>query len=73
MNFLMIESLQRFHYYYGEDFKVEYPTGSGQQMTLWEAARQISRRLSHLFLQRDGRRAVYGTTDLFQRIRTGGT
>ena len=66
MNFLLIESLQRFHYYYGDDFKVEYPTGSGQQMTLWEVARQISRRLSHLFLQRDGHRAVYGTTDLFQ-------
>jgi hypothetical protein len=66
MNFLMIESLQRVHYYYGDEFKVEYPTGSGQQMTLWNVARQVSRRLSHLFLQRDGRRAVYGNVELFQ-------
>ena len=66
LNFLLIESLQRFHYYYGESFKVEYPTGSGRQVTLWDAAREISRRLSHLFLQRDGRRAVYGSTQLFQ-------
>ncbi|MGC2001978.1 MAG: hypothetical protein WA658_19130, partial [Candidatus Acidiferrales bacterium] len=66
LNFLLIESLQRFHYYYGDNFKVEYPTGSGRQVTLWDAAREISRRLSHLFLQRDGRRAVYGSTQLFQ-------
>ncbi|MFZ1975862.1 MAG: hypothetical protein WAU89_23675 [Candidatus Acidiferrales bacterium] len=67
LNFLLIESLQRFHYYYGDNFKVEYPTGSGRQVTLWDAAREISRSLSHLFLQRDGRRAVYGSTQLFQQ------
>jgi hypothetical protein len=66
LNFLLIESLQRFHYYYGDNFKVEYPTGSGRQVTLWDAAREISRGLSHLFLQRDGRRAVYGSSQLFQ-------
>jgi hypothetical protein len=66
LNFLMIESLQRVNYYYGESFKVEFPTGSGRQMTLWDVARQVSRRLSHIFLQKDGRRAVYGNVELFQ-------
>jgi hypothetical protein len=66
MNFLMIESLQRVHYYYGDGFKVECPTGSGQQKTLWEVAQEVSRRLSHIFLQKDGRRAVYGDVELFQ-------
>jgi len=67
LNFLMIESLQRVHYYYGDEFKVEYPVRSGQQKTLWEAARDISHRLSCLFLRRDDRRAVYGNVDLFQK------
>ena len=66
LNFLMIESLQRVNYYYGDGFKVECPTGSGQQMTLWDVAQEISRRLSHLFLRKDGRRAVYGDVALFQ-------
>ncbi|MFZ3214812.1 MAG: hypothetical protein WA192_02020 [Candidatus Acidiferrales bacterium] len=66
INFLAIESLQRVHYYYGDTFKVECPVGSGKQMTLWEAAREISVRLSHLFLRRDGKRAVYGDMELFQ-------
>ena len=67
LNFLMIESLQRVHYYYGDGFKVELPTGSGQQKTLWEVAQEVSRRLSHIFLRKDGRRAVYGDVDLFQK------
>ena len=66
LNFLMIESLQRVHYYYGEGFTVEFPTGSGQQKTLWEVGREVSRRLSHIFLAKDGRRAVYGDVELFQ-------
>jgi Glycosyl hydrolase family 63 C-terminal domain len=67
LNFLMIESLQRVHYYYGDEFKVEYPMRSGQQKTLWEAARDISQRLSSLFLRKEDRRAVYGDVDLFQK------
>jgi hypothetical protein len=67
LNFLMIEALQRVHHYYGDDFKVECPTGSGQQMTLWDVGREVSRRLSHIFLQKDGRRAVYGDVELFQK------
>jgi hypothetical protein len=66
LNFLLIEALQRIHYYYGDEFKVEYPTGSGAQLSLWQAARDISRRLSHIFLRSDGRRPVYGNTALFQ-------
>jgi hypothetical protein len=66
LNFLLIEALQRVHYYYGDGFKVEFPTNSGRQMTLWNSASEISRRLAHLFLRRDGRRAVFGDSALFQ-------
>jgi hypothetical protein len=67
LNFLLIESLQRFHYYYGECLKVECPTGSGHMMTLWEVAEEISRRLTSVFLRgSDGRRPVYGGNELFQ-------
>lgn len=60
MNFLLIESLQRFHHYYGDDFKVECPGGSGNKVTLHEAAAEISRRLSRIFLKDEaGHRAVY--------------
>jgi hypothetical protein len=59
INYLIIEALQRFHYYYGNDFKVECPTGSGQFMTLWEVAEELGRRLSRLFLKgADGQRPV---------------
>ena len=51
LNFLIIESLQKFHHYYGSDFHVECPTGSGNFMTLEEAAAELSRRLSRLFLK----------------------
>ncbi|MGB9178507.1 MAG: hypothetical protein WCB68_04600 [Pyrinomonadaceae bacterium] len=67
VNFLIIESLQKFHYYYGDDFKVECPTGSGQMLTLWEVAAEISRRLSRIFLRDEGgRRPVFGQIDKFQ-------
>jgi hypothetical protein len=66
LNFLLIESLQRIHYYYGDEFKVECPVGSGKQLTLWEASAEISHRLSHIFLRRDGRRPVYGNSATFQ-------
>jgi hypothetical protein len=66
MNILLIESLQRIHYYYGDEFKVECPVGSGKQMTLWQAAGEISHRLSHIFLRRDGKRPVYGDVSVFQ-------
>jgi len=67
MNFLLIESLQRFHHYLGNEFKVECPTGSGQMMTLSEVAGEISRRLSRIFLRNeDGHRPVAGAVEAFQ-------
>ena len=67
VNFLLVEALQRFHYYLGDDFKVECPTGSGQYLTLWEVAAELSRRMSNIFTRDDdGRRPVYGDIDKFQ-------
>ena len=67
VNFLLIESLQKFHFYLGDSFKVEFPTGSGKLMTLWEIAGEMSRRLTHIFLPApDGRRPVFGGTQKFQ-------
>jgi hypothetical protein len=67
VNYLIIESLQKFHHYLGDDFKVECPTGSGQMMNLWEVSAEISRRLSRTFLRgQDGRRPVYGQSEKFQ-------
>lgn len=67
-NFLLIESLQRYHYYYGDDLKVECPHGSGKQCTLWEVAAEISRRLMKIFLaDKNGMRPVYGNDELFQK------
>jgi hypothetical protein len=67
INFLLIESLQKFHYYLGDDFKVECPTGSGQMMTLWEVASELSQRLIRIFLRNSsGQRPVYGGTQKFQ-------
>jgi hypothetical protein len=67
VNYLMIEALQKFDYYYGADFKVEFPTGSERMMTLWEVSQELSRRLSHIFLQdEEGRRPVYGSLEQFQ-------
>jgi hypothetical protein len=61
VNYLVIESLQRLHHYYGESFKVECPTGSGRWMTLWEVAAELSSRLIGLFLEGpDGRRPAHG-------------
>ena len=48
-NFLLVESLQKFHHYLGEDFKVEFPTGSGTMMTLWEVAGELSRRMTGIY------------------------
>jgi hypothetical protein len=67
LNFLLIESLQRFHHYFGSDLRVECPTGSGQLMNLWQVARELSQRLMRIFLRRpDGTRPVYGGTEIFQ-------
>jgi hypothetical protein len=68
VNYLLVESLQQFHHYYGDDFKVECPTGSGQYLTLDQIADELSRRLMRIFLRDDrGRRAVFGGDELFHR------
>ena len=67
VNYLLIESLQKFHHYYGEDFKVECPARSGRESDLWQVAAEISRRLIRIFLRgSDGRRPVSGGTEIFQ-------
>jgi hypothetical protein len=67
VNYLIIESLQTFHYFFGDDLKVECPTGSGQMMNLWNTAAALSRRLTHIFLRApDGHRPVYGGIEKFQ-------
>jgi glycosyl hydrolase family 63 len=67
INFLLIEALQKFHHYYGDEFLVECPTGSGQTLTLWQVADELSRRLTHIFLRgADGHRPVFGTNETFQ-------
>lgn len=67
VNFLLIESLQKFHFYLGDSFKLECPTGSGNEMTLWEAASELSQRLMRIFLKdSSSRRPVYGGTQKFQ-------
>jgi len=66
-NYLLIESLQKFHFYFGDEFKVEFPTNSGNMLTLWEVAGELSRRLTRIFLQDEqGRRAVYTGVEKFQ-------
>ncbi len=67
VNFLLIESLQKFHHYLGDDFKVECPTGSGQMMTLWEVASELSQRLIKIFSKDSTeQRPLYGGSNLFQ-------
>ncbi|HYQ90624.1 MAG TPA: glucosidase, partial [Candidatus Competibacteraceae bacterium] len=67
LNYLLIESLQQFHYYLGDDYHVECPTGSGREATLWEVATELSRRLLTIFLKDEsGRRPLYGGIEKFQ-------
>ncbi|HEV8642498.1 MAG TPA: glucosidase [Methylomirabilota bacterium] len=67
MNFLLIEALQKFDYFYGHRFQAEFPTRSGRVLTLWDVAAELSRRLTRLFLRdADGRRPVHGGAGKFQ-------
>jgi Mannosylglycerate hydrolase MGH1-like glycoside hydrolase domain len=67
VNGLIIRALLQYYAYYGNDFTIECPTGSGRHMTLYQVAQEISRRLSSIFLRNDdGRRPVYGGTAKFQ-------
>jgi hypothetical protein len=67
VNYLLIEALQKFDYFYGENFKVEFPTGSERMLTLWEVAQELEKRLAQIFLKdEDGNRAVFGGYEKFQ-------
>ena len=67
LNFLLIESLQKFAHFYGDDFMVEFPTRSGNWITLWQASLELEKRLVSLFRRGDdGRRPFLGDVDLFQ-------
>jgi mannosylglycerate hydrolase MGH1-like protein len=68
VNYLIIESLQKFHHYYGDDFRVECPTGSGNFVTINDVANELSARLSRLFLRdASGRRPAFGHWEKLQR------
>jgi hypothetical protein len=70
MNVLLIRALLQFYLYYGDNFKIECPTGSGNLMNLFEVAREISDRLTRIFLRdKSGRRPVFGSTEKFQTDR----
>jgi hypothetical protein len=67
VNVLIIRALQNFYLYYGDNFKIECPTGSGKMMNLFEVSKEISDRLTNTFLRnKHGKRPVYGGTEKFQ-------
>ncbi|MES2345707.1 MAG: glucosidase [Chlamydiota bacterium] len=67
LNYLLIETLQKYHYYLGDEFKVECPTDSGNYVSLWDVASEINHRLIKIFLKdENGRRPVYGGIEKFQ-------
>jgi hypothetical protein len=67
VNYLLIESLQRFHHYYGDEFKIEHPTGSGRMHTLKEIAQDLSDRMVNIFTKdKEGKRAVFGECEKLQ-------
>ena len=67
VNLLIIRALLNFYLYYGDNFKIECPTGSGRMMNLFEVAQEIADRLARIFLRdRSGRRPVYGGSKRFQ-------
>lgn len=67
MNFLMIESLRKFHYFYSDDFRIEYPTRSGNYYSLKEVGTKLAERLLKIFLKdENGRRAVFGANEKLQ-------
>ena len=67
INYLLIESLQKFNHYYGDSLKVEFPTGSKQMLNLGEVATELSHRLIKLFLRSaEAKRPIYGDLKIFQ-------
>lgn len=67
VNALIIRALLSYYLYYGDNFKIECPTGSGKMMNLFEVSKEIAARLTRIFLQDErGRRPVYGGAEKFQ-------
>ncbi|WP_222849084.1 MGH1-like glycoside hydrolase domain-containing protein [Trebonia kvetii] len=67
LNFLMVSVLERYHRFYGDDYTVEYPTGSGQHLSLGMVAADLADRLISIFTQdKDGKRACFGGTEVMQ-------
>jgi hypothetical protein len=67
VNYLIIESLLKFHKYYGDDFKIEYPSKSGQYLTLDQIAKELSQRLMKLFVKNaEGKRPIYNNNSRLQ-------
>ena len=67
INFLIIESLQKYHHYYGDSLKVEFPTGSGKLLNLWDVSMELSKRLIKLFLKDErGKRPIYNQMQKLQ-------
>ena len=67
LNYLLIEALQKFHHHLGNDYTIEFPTGSGRMLTLWEISQELARRLVGIFRRNeDGRRPFNGGVELFQ-------
>jgi hypothetical protein len=67
VNIMLIRALQNYYLYYGDNFKIECPTGSGKMMNLFEVSKEIADRLSRIFLRDEqGKRPVYGGTEKFQ-------
>lgn len=68
INFLIVEALQKYHYFFGNDFTIECPTGSGQWIDLWQVSLELQRRLTRLFLRdAEGNRPLFGSAEKFQR------
>ncbi|HQU71481.1 MAG TPA: glucosidase, partial [Calditrichia bacterium] len=68
INYLIVESMQRFYHYYGDDFRIEYPTGSGEFMTIAEASQGLTGRIKNLFLRnKAGERPAMGASPRLQK------
>jgi Mannosylglycerate hydrolase MGH1-like glycoside hydrolase domain len=69
INYLLIEALQKFHHYYGDDLKVEFPTRSGNFLNLWDVATELSKRLIKIFLPNEkGTCPVFGDSSFHEHV-----
>jgi hypothetical protein len=67
INYLLVEALERYHHFYGDLFKIEFPTGSGKMMTLRQISRELANRLSRIFLADEtGQRPCHGAMERYR-------